>query len=298
MDEVTTIVSQLGEFTVHSAGAQVSQWDSATFGPLIFSPDRAQYGVGNSPHGGIPVCFPWFGVPTHADQEEGEVQFLGQAGASSKHGWARLLNWTRVSSEIAPDGSWVVVHRLTERDVPDSVAQVPPFQADLCATFSADTLTLSLDVTNTGEQGFQFEEALHTYFIVGEARRAWIEGLEGVRFIDATTPELHVATHMGPVAFDGEVDRVYMHEGTEADPGMVTIVDPVMGRRVQIEGEGSETTVIWNPGPELAARIGDLADEEWNQFVCVETANAGGAAVLLEPGQSHKLTARYTVRAA
>ncbi|MGL5816779.1 MAG: D-hexose-6-phosphate mutarotase, partial [Phycicoccus sp.] len=53
--------------------------------------------------------------------------------------------------------------------------------------------------------------------------------------------------------------------------------------------------VVWNPWEEKAAEIGDIADDDWLRFVCVEGANAFENAVVVGPGQSHTLGYRVEV---
>ena len=48
--------------------------------------------------------------------------------------------------------------------------------------------------------------------------------------------------------------------------------------------------MVWNPGDAGAAAIGDMPDEGWRTFVCLEAANASEDAIELEPGQRHRLS--------
>jgi glucose-6-phosphate 1-epimerase len=80
--------------------------------------------------------------------------------------------------------------------------------------------------------------------------------------------------------------------GTDA---ATTIIDPVLGRRIRIAKRGSSSTVVWNPGPERAARMPDVGAGHWRGFVCVETSNAGPDIIRLVPGARHVLAAEYEV---
>jgi glucose-6-phosphate 1-epimerase len=53
--------------------------------------------------------------------------------------------------------------------------------------------------------------------------------------------------------------------------------------------------VVWNPWIEGAARMQDLGDGEWRQFLCVEASNIMESAVTLEPGEHHTMTAVLSV---
>ena len=93
----------------------------------------------------------------------------------------------------------------------------------------------------------------------------------------------------GAIRFAGETDQ--LHLNTRA---AVTISDPEWKRRIVIEKRGSDSTVVWNPWIEKAARLADFGDDEWPQMVCVEPANATENAVTVAPGARH--TMGMTVR--
>ena len=69
------------------------------------------------------------------------------------------------------------------------------------------------------------------------------------------------------------------------------ITDPGIGRRIAIEKKGSGASVVWNPNSESCKRIGDMNPDDWRRFVCVETANAGGAPLEIAPGATHTISA-------
>ena len=53
---------------------------------------------------------------------------------------------------------------------------------------------------------------------------------------------------------------------------------------LHIEQAGFADAVVWSPGEQLCARIGDLAPEDWRQFVCVEAGQVLQP-VLLQAGE-------------
>ena len=66
--------------------------------------------------------------------------------------------------------------------------------------------------------------------------------------------------------------------------------DPGGRRRLEVTKTGSGSTVVWNPGPERARALPDLGDDEWPDFVCIESGNVGsGGAVHLASGGHHRL---------
>ena len=83
------------------------------------------------------------------------------------------------------------------------------------------------------------------------------------------------------MSFEGETDRIY-------ESGNSLIVETPSGNR-RITAIGSDSTVVWNPGPEKAARLSDFPDVAWESMLCVESANALGDYRVLNTGQSHTL---------
>lgn len=330
-DLVSTASTSQGTFAVHATGATVTKWDSATFGPLLFLSGRSARGLGEAIRGGVPICFPWFGVPR---PDELGAQMLGRERALAKHGFARQAIWRRTADAEGHDGAWVVRYELNQEDVlasealrgggptvldasvPESAPQVAlssgsepvlahavtgpngserevsralqPFEAELEAVFSDVLLDLTFTVRNPGEQPFVYESALHAYLAVGDVAQTEIIGLGGAEYIDKVGSD-RVLTQAGPLTFGPETDRVF------PSTAPVDVIDHLGGRRIRVVKENSGTTVIWNPGSELAGQIGDLEDADWRRFVCVEVANAYESAVTLAPGEQHVMRARYEV---
>ena len=73
------------------------------------------------------------------------------------------------------------MHRLTSDEV-SSPHWPHSYAVELRSRFGA-TLEVSLTTTNTGDAGFDIEEALHTYLAVGDVREVAVEGLDGVRLL-------------------------------------------------------------------------------------------------------------------
>jgi len=118
-----------------------------------------------------------------------------------------------------------------------------------------------------------------------------VHGLEDVAYLDKTAlpgTDPHRAPERAPLVPCGQVDRVYL--GTS---GPVHVVDAA--RTVRVTKSSSQSTVVWSPGADVAAGMRDMGVGEWRQMVCVESANVGEHAVVLEPGRSHTLGSSYEV---
>lgn len=265
-----------GSGSVHAYGAHVMSWTPTGHDPVVWVSSRAAERYGSAIRGGIPLCFPWFGPGRTGDRKP-------------SHGFARLVEWQLLTApEAAPDDAAVARFELTHEHLdPRWCAAFPhEFRAEYAVEFGR-TLTASLTVHNTGEQAFEFEQALHTYLAVGDCRWIGIEGLDGVSYHDKVTKQ--DAVQSGTLRLTGETDRVFYTTGE------VRVQDPVLGRTLVVGKEGSATTVVWHPWREKAAGMADFGDDEWTGMVCVEAANVLDAAVTLEPGESHALTQRIAV---
>ena len=152
-----------------------------------------------------------------------------------------------------------------------------PFELNSVIRLS-DALELELHMKNLGSEPVSITLALHTYFAVGDCSAVQIHGLEQIPFTVKGGPEQTGET--GPLSISGECCRLYCpHSGT------VKITDPVLHRTVIVEKENSNSTLVWNPGPERAAQIADLVPDEYCHFLCVEANRADADSLTLAPGK-------------
>jgi D-hexose-6-phosphate mutarotase len=253
---------------------------------LFVSRESAQ-ALGQPIRGGIPVCWPWFG-PHPADP------------ALPNHGFVRTRLWsveetaTGGGDRGGPGAGEAPETELTLRLVDDEETRARwphPFSVRLVVRLGR-SLGVALEAQHTGVRGdppVTCTGALHTYLAVGDVSRISVRGLEGVRYVDKAGGGA-VREQEGPVTIGGETDRVYL--GTA---GPVTVDDPVLGRSLAVSKGGSRTTVVWNPWEGRARALPDLGDDEYREFVCVETANALEDAVTLAPGEIHRLETTISV---
>jgi glucose-6-phosphate 1-epimerase len=265
-----------GEVYFH--GAHVAGWTPAGNDPVIWMSKGSAFAPAEPIRGGVPICFPWFGPGR-------------RGGMSPLHGFAGLADWSLVGAEDA-GGEVTLTFRLTEADVaglPGVEDGENPFELSYTVRFGAE-LALALTVRNPGDTEYSFEEALHTYFAVKDIRRVTIDGLDGAPLLDrAPHTGTDLALQVGPVVFTRETDRVY------ASMAPLDIIDPAARRVIRVVKEGSGNTVVWNPWIDKAAAMPDFGDDEWQNMVCVETANVLHHTVVLGAGDRHTMSTRYGV---
>jgi glucose-6-phosphate 1-epimerase len=269
------LTTETARLTAYDHGAHVAEWSVAGV-PVVWVSRRAHYGSEAPIRGGIPVCWPWFAA--------------GRDGtASPSHGFVRVAGW-HLAEQTPTELRW----RLTEADVRGlpGVDRFPHrfelvHEVELLGGPGSETLEVSCTTLNPGDSPVRVETALHTYLHVGDVQAVQLHGLDGVTYHDKVTGTDRA--QRGVVALDSETDRVYH------SPGPVTLEDPVLGRTVQVETEGADSTVVWNPWAEKAAGLDDLGDDEWSRMVCVEAAALGDQGVEIPPGQRHCVTQRISV---
>jgi glucose-6-phosphate 1-epimerase len=275
---IANISNSAATLSLSLYGGQVLSYRPRTIDDdLLFVSDSAHFRAGKAIKGGIPICWPWFGAA---------------AGGSDlpAHGFARTSHWAVAAADAINDNHTRLVLRLGDDD---NSRTLWPHAFELTLTIDvADTLTMTLETENRGNQPFDVTQAMHTYFAIADIGDVRIAGLDGKTYLDKPRDFAADRQH-GPVRFDGEVDRIY-----QAVTYPLTIDDRGNQRRIAIDAEHSQTAVVWNPGPAISAAMGDLDDDAYRRFVCVETANAADEVVTVPPGQACHIRSRYRIAAA
>jgi glucose-6-phosphate 1-epimerase len=266
-----TTPSASAEIYLH--GAQVTAWRPAGAKEVIFLSEHSHWQNGRAIRGGIPICFPWFRA------EAGDP-------LAPAHGFVRTKEWQLDSVSVDEDGSVTVVCS-TESD--DSTRRWWPHEFRLVNRVTIGTvLRLELTTKNTGSTPLSFEEALHTYFQVGDAEKVRVRGLDQIRYLDNADGNRE-KVQSGDVRFAAVTDNAYLDTH-----GPATLIDPALHRTILTQKENSTTTVVWNPWQQGAASLSDLGNDEWRRMVCVEASNIL-TAVSLEPGQEHTMRVTLSV---
>jgi glucose-6-phosphate 1-epimerase len=61
-------------------------------------------------------------------------------------------------------------------------------------------------------------------------------------------------------------------------------------RRILVEHEGGQSSVVWNPGSETVKGFGDIPDAAWQDFACVEIGNVLDNTIVIPANEKHTLT--------
>ncbi|MGN6367623.1 MAG: D-hexose-6-phosphate mutarotase [Phycisphaerae bacterium] len=262
--------------TLYLHGAHITSWTPE--GPhggedLLFLSQKSLWQHDKPIRGGIPICFPWFG-PKKDDP------------TAPIHGFARTRQWTLEKISHTPASVTVSLSLASD----DATRKIWPhdFLLRLHVTF-ANSLTISLELTNTGTSPLTAEEALHTYFQIGDIHKTRIHGLENTAYIDKTD-NMKEKTQTADITITSETDRVYLNTTTPT-----IIEDQAKHRKITITKQNSKNTVIWNPWIAKAKAMPDFGDDEWPHMLCAETCNVAQNAITLPPNHSHTMTAKISV---
>lgn len=259
---------------IYADGAHVTSWRPAAGTEQLFLSDKSEFAPGRAIRGGVPIVFP---------------QFSGE-GPLPKHGFARNQLW-QLESAGAGDDQATACFSLDDNEATRAIWP-SRFRATCTVTFGGRELAVTLSVTNVDVGPFRFTAALHTYLAVGDCAETTVTGLQELAYRDAALgdpPGQSPRMDKQPaLRFPGEVDRVYY------GAGKVKVHDGA--RTVDIWSTGFPDVVVWNPGPQIAAQLKDLAPDGHRRYICVEAAVIGRP-VRLASGEAWRGTQHLRVAA-
>ncbi|MCK2147756.1 MULTISPECIES: D-hexose-6-phosphate mutarotase [Marinobacter] len=259
--------------TVFLQGAHLTHFAPKDEPDWLWCSDTARMEPGRAIRGGVPVCWPWFGDPAKNAPEVRKRIHTDKA-----HGFARTSIWKL--EDVRENAHEVEISLSLDANEDFHDIWSGHALALITFSFSIRGCQVALTTTNMSSHPLAFSQALHSYFPTPDVGRSRVLGLGDSHYID-TLRDWEYCWQEGPVYFEGETDRIY-----ESGAPM-TIVTPA-GKR-KLSSVGSDSTVVWNPGPAKAATLSDFRDEAWKNMLCVETANASGDYRVLNEGQSHTL---------
>lgn len=264
--EYLNINSPLCQGKVFLQGAQLTEFKPKNKGDLIWVSADEDYVEGKAVRGGIPICWPWFGVHS---KDEWPI-----------HGVARKLIW-RAEEVIEHESNVVEVRLSLPMTLVDKLYW--PYKSKLEVVFLfGESIEVRLINTNLGDEAFTLTQALHTYFPTSAISQTFVDGLQGAQYIEfGEGPFLQNEI----VHFTRETDMVY----TQA-PAVQVITTPE--GKIEVARGHSQSCVLWNPWIEKSRRLSNFKDEEYQSMLCLEAANVMEDAAVVAPGESHTLSTR------
>jgi glucose-6-phosphate 1-epimerase len=258
--EVNTALCQARIFL---QGAQIDYFQPVGKPPLLWVSSADDYQPGNGIRGGVPVCWPWFGMSSEANFPQ--------------HGFARTRIWALESVEMRNQ----LVDLRFSLKISEQDKIYWPHNTEVSVLFTlSDTLSISLVNTNVGDETVTLTQALHSYFPIEDIHQLKASGFSGSKYIEFAEGPYPQTTD--EVLFDRETDRVY------TDLGPVQLLHTPQGT-IEVSRENSQSAVLWNPWIEKSQRLGRFNPEDYLTMVCLEAANVLEDKVVLAPGETHSL---------
>lgn len=258
--EVNTALCQARIFL---QGAQIDYFQPVGKPPLLWVSSADDYQPGNGIRGGVPICWPWFGMSSEANFPQ--------------HGFARTRIWALESVEMRNQ----LVDLRFSLKISEQDKIYWPHNTEVSVLFTlGDTLSISLVNTNLGDETVTLTQALHTYFPIEDIHQLKASGFSGSKYIEFAEGPYPQTTD--EVRFDRETDRVY------TDLGPVQLLHTPQGT-IEVSRENSQSAVLWNPWIEKSQRLGRFNPEDYLTMVCLEAANVLEDKVVLASGETHSL---------
>jgi glucose-6-phosphate 1-epimerase len=272
---IAKIQNSNGSAVISLYGAHVQSFQPKGGKEVFWMSSQSDFEVGKPIRGGIPVCFPWFGP--HATNSQ-----------LPQHGIARLRNWEVTKTTALANGNTELILSLTSND--ETLAMWSySFTAEM-KIIAGKTFEASLSFTNTGNEAFTCSAALHSYYNVSDSAKIGIAGLSGHNYYAGFAKEANNVQSDALLKIAQEENRRYIKHTSDC-----TIEDSGFSRKLKIGKKGSNITVVWNPWEINSKNIGDIPDDGFKYFVCVEAVNYYDDVVTLKPGEKHILSALVSV---
>ncbi|MCC5825261.1 D-hexose-6-phosphate mutarotase [Alkalimonas sp.] len=248
LDELPCWQLRFGEASavITSYGAQVLSYQPSPGDELLWLSPQANWQQ-QAIRGGIPLCWPWFGPADPA--------VIPDAASQPAHGFARTRHWQLLQHQCSETFASLTLHCIFA-DLPHVTA---PTELQLDVRLSND----ALQVTLRCEQPLPQQAALHSYFRLHQLKQLSVSGL-GSHYLDKVSQQEH-KDGREPARLEGETDRIYLQAGSEL---LLQDAD----HAVYLQQSGHDSSVLWNPAAAKSRALKDVADNGYQEFVCVETA--------------------------
>ena len=242
---------------VETQGARIMSFRPAGGEEVVWQADPVQTDEPKWAHGGIPVCWPWFGV-------NGKVDIHGTAWKSPFQVVSNVKENGRARLTLAHDEGKVRI------EVTVSVY---------------DALKVEMKTTNASVEPFSFSAGFHPYFRVGDVTKCSVGGVN---------PKFGASVFTKPVSLADPIDDVY--PAAPGSCAVYRLADPVLDRTLFIFAENSTHVNIWNPGAPKDTP-GFIPGDSWRTFACVEPiVGSASEPVTLKPGEDLSLMMGVEVR--
>ena len=244
-------------------GAHLFEYKREGKEDILWLSEESAFERGVAIRGGIPICWPRFGVLDKS---------------MPAHGFTRTALFEFVGVKERSEDVTEVLFRLRDSSQTRAIWDYA-FELDVKFLIGAK-LEVELTTKNLDAKEMSITEALHTYFSVSDIADVEIQGLESCTFIDTLKDTKE--SESSSLEINAECDRVYLDV-----KNAISLHDKK--RATKIETEGAASAIVWNPWIEKGSRMSGMRADAYKEFVCIESANAFDNAYTLKPSTSHTL---------
>lgn len=265
-----SVSNKYAEADISLYGAHLTRFTPHKTMDIMWMSPQSYFEEGRPIRGGIPVCFPWFGL--HKTDS-----------SKPQHGFARLMFWDVIETKALSGGETLVRLQLCSSEETKKY-----WPHDFCAEMIfviGKTLKATLKVKNTSENPFEYSCALHSYYNISAIDEITISGLQNTGYYNQLDGNNY---SQESELLEIKTAETRHYQDTVAD---CVISDPVFGRKILVSKTGSKVTTVWNPGEETCSKIDDIPDDGFHSFVCIEAVNAFNDIIKLTPGESYETSA-------
>lgn len=265
------------EAHIYLHGGHVTYWRTHSGVEALYLSPKAIFSKDKALRGGVPVCWP---------------QFSDFGPLKTSHGFARTADWEFAEAVASMDDGCTAVLQLVRKDDPHFMNH--SYTVTMEITIAKESLEMTLGVRNDGSTSLPFTAALHSYFAVRDISNVRLGGvLDELDYAD-NLQQRAIQPRKNIHSIDQEIDRIYY--GTAGNPVVINDEDAASGTRVSIQVTATNfpDTVLWNPWVEKTLKMGDMPEDGYKRFVCVESACIKDI-VEVSPGQTYKAVQRVQV---
>ncbi len=266
--EYIEVMNDIVSAKIALQGAHIFEYKVKGKKDLLWLSSESCFEYGKAIRGGIPICWPSFGMNNPK---------------LPQHGFARTSIFSLVSLKQVDMHTSELILKL-EDDMQTRRLWNYKFTLEVVFKIS-DTLEIELITRNKDERAFALTQALHTYFRVSNIEDVEIFGLEEKPYYDALLNAQYIQKES--IKISEEFDNVYQ----KVDRPLL-LQDK--RKKVIIQAKGSSSVVVWNPWIEKCKRMSAMKTEDYKEFVCIESANAFDDFKILQEGENYSLKAIIT----
>lgn len=237
---------------IYLFGATVCSYKTSNGNEHIFVSPGAVFDGRKAIRGGVPLVFPQFGQPDES---------------MPQHGIARTSVWAVKDIQDSMEAAYTVLELKDGPETHEKWNHAFALQYEVLLT--ADSLQMTLQINNSGDDAFKFQALLHTYFKVSDISDTRIVGLAGHRYLDKATGEKGFEDNAS-VDLPSHTDRVYIGSSPVAKDINIfshnLLAASISEARIDTALQPIDI-VVWNPYEKSPS---DLPVPHYRRFVCVE----------------------------